>query len=360
MAQSLTFDEHQRLYLNSHPVPEPRTDTEVVLRMLASPINPIDLLVLADRYMVKPKTFEADLPVPGYDGVGVVVAVGSQVTTLKPGSRAIVGVHGRGTWRTHGTFDEADLLPVPSRISPTQGAILRLSVAVAWQLLHDHAEALLPGDWVICNAATSAMAHFLMQLVQRQGFKALAVVRDRDEETFNRLCRVLRAHGADEIVQESTLMRAITQPASPLLAGKSLKLAVDSVGGTTGEALASALSPTGTYVATGFLGSGLGPNAHIRVTPKMVWGDQKIIKGFRFSKSWAALGGKKQRDILHHLADLLIEEKLKMPLLEVVHWDPKGDPEGDIVEKVTRLLEMARKAELGSRKAAIIFRLEEN
>lgn len=68
--------------------------------MIVAPINPADINTIQGVYPVKPP-----LPgVPGSEGMGEVVSVGSAVQNLVPGDRVIAnGII--GTWCTAGVFD---------------------------------------------------------------------------------------------------------------------------------------------------------------------------------------------------------------------------------------------------------------
>ena len=75
------------------PWPEPAAN-EVVVKMLAAPINPADLNSIEGKYPIK-----APLPAtPGMEGAGAVVEVGSDVRDLAIGTQVILP-HNFGTWR---------------------------------------------------------------------------------------------------------------------------------------------------------------------------------------------------------------------------------------------------------------------
>src|ERR1700724_136111 len=70
----------EKLKLEEVPVPQPK-ETEVLVRVIASGVNPADPLILSGKFADK---FGTHLPlIPGYDIAGVVVKAGAQVRTLK-------------------------------------------------------------------------------------------------------------------------------------------------------------------------------------------------------------------------------------------------------------------------------------
>ena len=73
---------------------------EVLVRFLAAPINPLDLLVLADTYPTKPKYEHNGNKILGYDGVGEVLDCGETVEGLQPGDVVVPSKFGIGMTRT--------------------------------------------------------------------------------------------------------------------------------------------------------------------------------------------------------------------------------------------------------------------
>lgn len=76
--------------------------------MLGAPINPADINTVQGVYPIKPA-----LPsVPGNEGVGKVLSVGSQVKNVSIGDTVVPLEVGLGTWRTHGVFDASKWMKV--------------------------------------------------------------------------------------------------------------------------------------------------------------------------------------------------------------------------------------------------------
>lgn len=76
------------------PAPQPARG-EVMVRMLASPVNPSDLMYVAGKYGLKPS-----LPAtPGFEGVGIVEATGGGLLGwLRKGKRVAVINDRVGNW----------------------------------------------------------------------------------------------------------------------------------------------------------------------------------------------------------------------------------------------------------------------
>jgi NADPH:quinone reductase-like Zn-dependent oxidoreductase len=74
------------------PSPKPG---EVVVRMLASAINPSDLLTIGGAY-----PHRTPLPfVPGFEGVGTIEALGEEVDDVRLGQR-VMPIGSAGGWQT--------------------------------------------------------------------------------------------------------------------------------------------------------------------------------------------------------------------------------------------------------------------
>src|ERR1043165_4096229 len=158
------------LHVESQPWPTPAPG-EVVVKMNAAPINPADLNQIEGKYPVR-----AELPAtPGFEGAGIVVDVGSDVKGLTRGALVILP-HNVGTWRDAGAVQGGEMGCGPADIKPVHAAMLKINPMTAWRLLHDYVE-LAPGDWLIQNAANSAVGRAVIAIARELGFKTVNVVR---------------------------------------------------------------------------------------------------------------------------------------------------------------------------------------
>src|SRR6266436_3935721 len=109
------------LRIETQPWPKARPD-EAVVQMRAAPINPADLNAIEGKYPVRPA-----LPAtPGFEGTGVVVDRGSEVTDVAMGALVILP-HNIGTWREVLSVKADGLVAVPPEIEPVQAAMLKIN-----------------------------------------------------------------------------------------------------------------------------------------------------------------------------------------------------------------------------------------
>jgi mitochondrial enoyl-[acyl-carrier protein] reductase / trans-2-enoyl-CoA reductase len=104
----------------------------VLVRILAAPINPADLNTIEGTYGVKP-TLPAT---PGIEGCGIVEA--SDSVDYEPGDHVIF-LRRASTWASHTTVPGDSLFKLPPGIDPLQAAMLKVNPATAWRLLHGFA-----------------------------------------------------------------------------------------------------------------------------------------------------------------------------------------------------------------------------
>src|SRR3954454_19336831 len=98
----------QVLSVREVPEPEPGPG-EVRVRMIASPINPSDLLVVRGRYGVLPR-----LPAtPGFEGVGVVDKVGPGLLGRMVDGKRVAAINsGGGNWAEYAVIPARQARPV--------------------------------------------------------------------------------------------------------------------------------------------------------------------------------------------------------------------------------------------------------
>ena len=223
------------LHVETHPWPMPAAD-EALVKMRAAPINPADLNQIEGKYPVR-----AELPAtPGFEGAGVVTELGRGVNGLTIGALVILP-HNIGTWRDAVAVKAEDLVVVPDGIEPVQAAMLKINPLTAWRLLHDYVD-LQKGDWLIQNAANSAVGRDIIQIAHELGYKTVNVVRRAE------LIDELRAEGGDVVVVDDDNLREQVKNAT---GSAPIRLALNSVGGDSALRLANCLAPGGTLVSFG-------------------------------------------------------------------------------------------------------------
>lgn len=210
---------------------------EVLVRLLAAPINPADLNTVEGTYGVKPS-----LPaVPGVEGCGVVET--SAAEGFQPGDRVIF-LRRASTWATHTTVPAEVLFKVPADIDPLQAAMLKVNPATAWRLLHGF-EALKPGDWIVQNLGNSAVGRCVIQLARDLGIRTVSFVRRAEAAA------ALQQLGADHVVTDDDAGLAA---AKETLGGATAALAFNAVGGDSALRLMKLLREGGTHITYGAMG----------------------------------------------------------------------------------------------------------
>ncbi|KAH8651946.1 hypothetical protein BGZ60DRAFT_497634 [Tricladium varicosporioides] len=348
MAQLLTIaNSGQVPTVNFHlqDAPSPKAN-EVLVKLLAVPINPLDILVLADLYPVKPNCKHAGEPIPGYDGVGEVVSCGADVNNLIPGDLVVPKKFGMGTWRSHVVVDAESLQKVSRPMDLSFAAILRITIAPAFCLVEDMYN-LKPGDYIIQNAGTSVIAQMVIQFARRRGVSVINVVRDRPPAELEVVKRSLHELGAEVVVSETEF----AEDAS--ITTKRITLALDSVFGSSGRSLVKALKVGGTYVQLGFLS---GPKGLLTLDTSDLFGRQLTMKAFRGSTQVGMRSTDEQGNLFNWFVNLFNNGELRLPSLglQKIEWD-LSDKSGS-KERLVQAVERAQKGALGQRKQIIVFK----
>lgn len=210
---------------------------QVRVQVAAFPLNQADLLGLRGSY-ARAGAGPATL---GQEAVGRVVALGSAVERIRPGDTVIL--LGQQCWSEYRQVHWSQVLPVPDSIDLLQLAMLKVNPATAMLLLERFVE-LAPGDWIICNAANSAVGRSLLQLASMRGVRTVAVA--RREEVLDSL----REHGADLALKDGADLGRLVGAGTGQAA---IRLGADAVGGTGSERMLDCLSDGAALVCYGGL-----------------------------------------------------------------------------------------------------------
>ena len=215
------------------PTPEPN---EVLVKVLAAPVNPADLNAIEGKYPGRPEVPAT----PGMEGVGVVIEAGAQVRSVKPGDRVLLPHH-IGTWREALIARPEEILTLPQDIDVLQAAMLKINPLTAWRLMHGYVD-LKPGDWLIQNAANSGAGRAVIQIARELGYKTINVVRRQD------VVDELRQEGGDVVLLDDDSLRQAVKDAT---AKASIRLGLNAVGGDSALRLMNTLAFGATMVTFG-------------------------------------------------------------------------------------------------------------
>jgi NADPH:quinone reductase-like Zn-dependent oxidoreductase len=212
---------------------------DVLIDVEAASINPSHLLTLSGNYGIQP-----ELPaVPGAEGIGKIVEVGSGVSNVKPGDRIMIPPYS-GTWRQQ-VVVPADRITVtfPSDGDPKQMAMIMANPPTAWLLLKTVVD-LEPGDWLIQNAANSAVGQYIMELAGIYGYKTVNVVRRDGLED------IVAGAGGDICAVDGPDLGERVKAATD---GADIKLGIDAVAGEATQHLADCLADNAAIANYGLL-----------------------------------------------------------------------------------------------------------
>ncbi|MFC5695281.1 zinc-dependent alcohol dehydrogenase family protein [Pseudomonas sp. GCM10022186] len=263
---------------------------QALVKVLAAPINPSDVLTLTGEYGMLPP-----LPaVGGNEGVGEVLEVAADVANLKPGQTVLLPV-GCGTWRTHLIADAKQLIALPGA-DPQQLAMLTVNPPTAYLMLRDFVD-LQPGDWVIQNAANSGVGSYLIQLAKIRGLKTINVVR-RDSAVA-----AVQAEGGDLVLVDGPDLPGRVREAT---GGAPVKLGIDAVGGAATDHLAASLAEGGVLVNYGRMSG-----EPCQVNPGSFVFRDVTLKGFWLARWFRQATPQQQMQLFGELIQLIASGKLK-------------------------------------------------
>jgi trans-2-enoyl-CoA reductase len=234
--------------------------------MLAAAVNPSDINTIEGKYPLAPAT----PAVAGFEGVGVVEAVGAGVSRQRVGDHVVPIEHGQGTWCTLGRFQERSWYRVPADLPTAAAGALVINPPTALRLLEEFVP-LRPGDSIALTGASSAVGRYLLQLARWRGVNAVAVVRARrDAAADAALAAELKALGAAVVSREGALREALAEAGLPPPV-----LGLDCVAGEAGGELARALAPGGTLVVYGGMAQ-----ASLKLPPSLLIFKNLTVRGF--------------------------------------------------------------------------------
>jgi NADPH:quinone reductase-like Zn-dependent oxidoreductase len=252
------------LAVADRPVPEPRKG-EVRVRILASPINPSDLLYVRGQYSGVEPRFPAPV---GFEGVGIVDALGPDAKGVAVGQR-VAAVNGQGgNWAEYAVLPASSSLPAPDGISNEQVASFVVNPASAILMVR-HVLAVPRGEWLLQSAAGSELGRMIIRLAKRDGIRTLNVVRRRESVAE------LEGLGADVVIVSTE--GPIDEQVHNIVGREGVKYAIDPVVGQTGTEIFKALHEDGRMLVYGSL---TGEPIRVGEDPRHILSGRRILEVF--------------------------------------------------------------------------------
>ncbi len=240
--------------------PESPDPGELRLLVLASAINPADLLTIEGRYP-GPESLPAR---QGIEGVGLVEQLGQGVQGFEIGDHVLI--LSRENWVEKVLVRADNVMKIPKQLDIYQAATMKANPPSAMLMLDDYVKFHL-GDWVIQNAANSALGQHVIRLANVRGIRTINIVRNGS------WVAPLKALGADIVmVDNNTLPKQVRAE----LGGDSIPLALDAIGGNATTRLADCLSDNGVIVNYGFLSG----------EPCVISPHHTIVRGIELKGFW--------------------------------------------------------------------------
>ncbi|PDY44350.1 zinc-dependent alcohol dehydrogenase family protein [Bacillus pseudomycoides] len=265
---------------------------EILVRMLARPINPSDLIPIRGTY-----AHRISLPdIPGYEGVGIVEEVGSLVSKDLIGKR-VLPLRGEGTWQEFVKTSADFAIPIPDSIDDFTASQMYINPVTAWVTCTEILK-LKPTDVLLVNACGSAIGHLFAQLSQILGFRLIAVTRN------NKYTEDLLHLGASYVIDTSTV--PLYETVMELTNGIGADAAIDSIGGSNGNELAFCLYPNGNFLTIGLLSG-------IQVNWAEIVNKAKVNANMFHLRNWNTnVTIEKWQETFYRLISLIDDKKLSL------------------------------------------------
>lgn len=208
---------------------------EVMLEQTAIGLNYMDVYQRSGYY---PMTLPSGL---GLEAVGNAIAVGANVTDVKPGDRVAYGPN-LGAYAKHRTIAADRVVPVPDGVADDVAAAV-LMKGMTVEYLMCRAYEVKAGDDVLFYAASGGVGHLAGQWGKHIGARMIGVTSGPEN------CSRALQHGYSAAIDRNS--EDIAKRVRELTDDKGVNVVFDSVGKATFEASIDSLAPRGYFMSFG-------------------------------------------------------------------------------------------------------------
>lgn len=216
------------LQLVELPIPEPGPG-QVLIRVEAVGVNFIEIYFRKGVY-------KATMPlIPGSEAAGTVEKLGPGVTGFEEGD-LVASVSVLGSYAEYALVPAAQLVKVPSRLTPEQAAAAMLQGMTAHYLAYS-TYPLKAGETALVHAGAGGVGLLLTQMAARIGARVIATVSTKEK------AELAREAGAKDAILYTE--QDFEVEVKRITGGKGVDVVYDSVGKTTFDKSLNCLRPRG-------------------------------------------------------------------------------------------------------------------
>ncbi len=232
---------------------------QVLVRIKAAGVNPADTYMRTGTYAIKPP-----LPyTPGFDGAGIVEAVGPGETKWKAGDRVYLVGAVTGTYAEYTLAVSTQLHRLPERISFSQGAGIHVPYYTACHALFGLAHA-RPGETLLVHGASGGVGTAAVQLARARGLQIIGTAgTDRGRE-------LVKQQGAQHVLDHRA--PGYLDQVKEITGGRGADVIVEMLANVNLGSDLKVLAPRGRVVVVGSRGD-------VQITPRDLMSRQGTILG---------------------------------------------------------------------------------
>ena len=296
------------------PTPGPG---EVVISVKAASVNFPDVLIIQNKYQVKP-----ELPFsPGSECAGLVKEVGEGVTRVRPGDR-VMAVTTYGSFAEEVKTHESRVLPMIQGMDFIHAAAFTLTYSTSAHALADRGE-VKAGETLLVLGASGGVGIAAIEIGKAMGARVIACA-----STVEKL-EVCREHGADDLINYTT--EDFRERIKEMTAGHGVDVVYDAVGGRYSEPALRSTAWRGRFLVVGFAAGDI-PKIPLNLTllkgcsiVGVFWGEFVRREPERFAAVVTQLGDwYKAGKLKPHVSETMPLERAPDALARMASRDVKG------------------------------------
>jgi len=269
--------------------------SEVRVKLFAAGVNPNETYIRTGTYSF----YIPELPyTPGFDGAGIVDAIGEGVTHLNVGDRvfvaALLAKRNTGTYAQKVVCDANAVHRLPESISYEKGASLGIPALTAYRALFHRAK-IKPGENVLIHGASGGVGLLAVQMAK--GFGATVIGTASTDEGKALVKASGATHVLDHITEDSIdEIMSLTNDRGP-------DVIIEFLANVNLETDLKVIAPYGRIVVVGNRGS-------IEINPRLAMMKEADILGLAL---WNALPDEYQESL--HAIEAFLESGILHPVI---------------------------------------------